>query len=206
VVGIDRLDSSSPRLEGVWLFLYLPEIPKLTMIPLYPSLQGGASSNDSVLEKNFHLTNEKRLDPVFVSSLRSLDLWWNSSIVLDETTLAEVIERLSGVSTNGQPINGIRAVAKLPLAWEKPQEAIRAQAALLAGLCKKENKPNTPLDVIGLFDKFSNHLSSDIDAGQLLQDWKSMSASGNSVNCEFPTMDQTTASHKRHPASLEAER
>jgi hypothetical protein len=190
IIAIDRFDKPFPRLEGVWLLLYLPDFPKLTLIPLYPSLQNNGSTKADSLEKSFRLTDKRQPDSTFFASIRSMDLWWNSYVVMDETASAYLIERISGVSTNGQPINGMRAVAKLPLAWENPQDAVRAQASLLAGLCKKENQPGTPLDLKNALSELSNHLSSDINPGQLIMDWKSMTTVDKFITCEFPTIDQ----------------
>jgi hypothetical protein len=179
VIGVDRLDTQTHRLESVWLVLYSPAAPSLTMLPLFPaSLEGGPAS-DEFLEKNFSLDERGSLAEDFKTALKSKDLWWSNYAVIDEAGLAELIDLVGGARENNEAVSGIRAVADVTPPWENRQTALRDQSRILEQLCQVSNKPSIAAQPAHILELFNNHLITDLAPELVISIWQDIRSSGN---------------------------
>lgn len=187
---VDSLDAANPRLEGLWLILFVPNSPSLTWLPLYPDGLIKSIDGNSQWYADFGLTPDGEIDSQFVSNLRSKDIWWNNYLVIDETGLVEIVNR--SLNVNGspaitpQPDAGVRIIANMPLAWEDPGEALKAQFDLLDSLCLSipaPNQPAGPADLLGLLD---HHLVTNLQAEEILSIRNNLRLTGGRL-CKFPT-------------------
>lgn len=201
IIGIDRLEAAEPRLESIWLALYVPTSPKITLMPIYPSLtqnQTGYKTNqDAALARGFGLDDKHKPDLSFLKSLQDRGLWWNNFIVLDELAMVQVIDLTDPVGEKGEmdqegayQLNGIRTLADLPLPWENPLAAVLSQAKLLADLCHEAPKvqSGTQVETSIFSDQLSHHLVTDINPDQIRKDWSNMMGIGTGISCEFPSL------------------
>jgi hypothetical protein len=190
IVMVDQLDARSPRLEGVWLLLYIPSTPPLTLLPLYPASLGGGPDQDRQMESSFRLTGDRLPDESFLDHLSSHDLWWSNIIVIDQIALAGAIELFGGVDLGSGRVNGIRAIASLPKAAQDPKGAVQAQAGMIKSLCQRPAQLPSAKDLLAAYQLFSDHLSLDFKVEAILEDWhlfKGIPA------CEFPTLTPAAA-------------
>jgi hypothetical protein len=201
IIGIDRLEAPGPRLEGIWLALYVPTNPKITLMPIYPSLtqnQTGYQANqDSTLTSEFGLDENRKPDSSFLKALQDRGLWWNNFVVLDELAMVQIIDLTNNIGERGDTVQehsyqltGIRALADLPLPWENPLAAVLSQAKLLADLCHQapEVQPAKEVETSIFSDQLSHHMVTDINADQVSKDWSSMMGIGTGISCEFPSL------------------
>lgn len=190
VAWVDHLDSASPRLEGLWLVLFVPDSPSLTWLPLYP---GGLIENidgNQNWSADFGLTQDGKLDPQFVADLRSKDVWWNNYLVIDDTGMVVIVNRNLNASEDPaitpQPDAGGRIIANMPLAWEDPAGALKAQFELLDRFClpsATSYRAASALDLIGPLD---HHLLTNLQADEILTIWNNLRLTGGRL-CKFPT-------------------
>lgn len=190
VAWVDRLDTSNPRLEGLWLILFVPDSPSLTWLPLYPhGLIENINSNPQWYT-DFKLTPDGEIDSQFVANLRSKDVWWNNYLVIDETGLIEIVNSSLNVNKNPaitpQPDAGLRIVANLPLPWENPSEALKAQFDLLNSLCLSTPASTQAVSVADLIGPLKDHLITDLKADEILSTWNNLRLTGGHL-CKFPT-------------------
>jgi len=201
IIGIDRLEAAEPRLESIWLALYVPTSPKITLMPIYPSLtqnQTGYQANqDATLAKGFALDDKYQPDLSFLKSLQNRGLWWNNFIVLDELAMVQIIDLTDPVGEKGETdqeqayqLNGIRTLADLPLPWENPLAAVLSQAKLLADLCHEapDVQSGKQVETSIFSDQLSHHLVTDINPEQIRKDWSNMMGIGTGISCEFPSL------------------
>lgn len=190
IIGVDDLESQTPRLESIWLLLYISPTPKFTLIPLYPSSYAGGVEQEDYLENTFRLGDDLKPDLAFLVAVQSIDIWWNHYVILDENAIAEIINLSSGDNAMNDPSFGSRTVANLPLAWENPEAAVLAQAELLNGLCHDFARNGSSKDLNEFLKSLNNHVSSDLNTTQLGAALKSLIATGSErVQCQFPTIN-----------------
>jgi hypothetical protein len=190
VAWVDSLDAENPRLEGLWLVLFVPNSPSLTWLPLYPDGLIGSIGGNPQWYADFRLTPEGEFDSQFVANLRSEDVWWNNYVVVDETGLVEIVNRSLNVmgspAITPQPDAGDRIIGNMPLAWEAPSEALKAQFDLLDSLCLSIPASTQAASQADLLDLLDHHLISDLQANEILSIQKNLRLTGGSL-CKFPT-------------------
>ena len=192
LIGIDQLGASRPRLESAWMVLYIPGDPSLTLVPVFPVAGAAPSSQYPDLQNKFELNPDHTPSRKFFDSLKSMNLWWDHYLVMDEMAVVELINRLGTVTAKSSPINGLRAVANLPLAWENPNAAVLAQATLLKEICREvaQVNPETRWNPSRILDELSDHLATDMTAIQLQSEWQALASSKGRLTCDFPTLSQ----------------
>lgn len=190
IAWVDRLDTSNPRLEGLWLVLFVPDSPSLTWLPLYPHGLIENINNNPQWYTDFSLTPDGEIDSQFVTNLRSKDVWWNNYLVIDETGLIEIVNSSLNVNKNPaitpQPDAGLRIVANLPLPWEDPSEALKAQFDLLDSLCLSTPASTQAASAADLIGPLKHHLITDLQADEILSTWNNLRLTGGRL-CKFPT-------------------
>jgi len=190
IIGVNNLEAESPRLESIWMLLYIPPTPQFTLIPIYPSPYAGGEELQNYLESTFALGKDLKPDPAFLVAVQSVNIWWNNYIILDETAMANVVNTASSDNVMNNPDFGSRTIANLPLAWEEPEAAVLAQAELLNGLCHDFARNNSANKLNISSKTFSNHVSSDLSAVQLTTMLQNMtSIKSEPFRCQFPTIN-----------------
>ncbi len=198
VIGVNHLESPSPVLEGVWLILYLPDMPRLTLMPIYPTVtrgqNGGQITADFALAQNFRLGPQSIPDPAFFQALSEIDVRWDNYLLIDEIALIDLIDFMGGLEkmpgingTQSEKITGVQAVALLQPTINNPGHALLSQMQIAQRLCRIPPSLSAPHERIPeLFDTLGKHLVTDLQPSQVLADFKSMLPAGGSLTCEFP--------------------
>jgi hypothetical protein len=193
LIGVDDVQAKAPRLEGVWLVLYLSGTPHFTLMPIYPGVpaaDGKVTSQDGALVKKFRSDPPGLPGPNFTAELKKRHLWWSGTILFDRQALTQIID---GVSTvEGVTEDEGLLVSNVPNAWKSPQPAKREQGRLAQALCQVA--AGLTVDDINQLDQlfllFSQHILSDIPREQAAAEMVGLLAQGEGITCEFPTMGQ----------------
>jgi hypothetical protein len=205
LIGVNHMESPSPELESVWLILYLPDMPRLTLMPLYPSIGSsnvrGQITADPSLAALFQAGTNSKPNSAFFEKLSQGDIHWDNFVLVDEIALIDLIDFLGGLETKSDPqvaesgkTNGIQALARLQPTAGNPQKALLSQTQLFQQLCRSASFLNAPPQRIPvLFQTISNHLVTDLDSEQVIVDLESMLSSGEEISCEFPFLGSLSA-------------
>ena len=195
LISIDQLTAPKPRLESVWMVLYIPGDPSITLVPIFPVAGSAPSSQYPDLQNKFELGPDHAPTKKFIEGLKALNLWWDHYLVLDEMAQVELINRLGQITTRNNPVNGLRAVANLPLAWVNPHGALLAQATLLKEICREvaQVNPDVKWGQSRLLEEMSDHLMTDMTMAQVQSEWKVMASSEGQLSCSFPTLSQAVS-------------
>ncbi len=99
LIGIDSFQAEEPRLEGVWMVLYLRDLPHFMLVPVYPNRTPG-EQNSAVVDQNlahlFTLEDNQTPGNLFFQALKDKELWWNGYLILDRAALSEIIALTAG--------------------------------------------------------------------------------------------------------------
>lgn len=191
MIGVDQLGVPSPHLEGVWLILYIPHFPQLTLMPIYPvGSHLGNQSNDPSLANLFNLGPDLSPNAKFLEAVQVGDLWWNNYVVFDKIASMRIVDFLGGVKIgSAENVDGMHAVVSLISTKDDPTAALISQARLSQELCHRAaSRSFTDVDLNDLFDLLSNHISTDINKERLIWDWLNLSKSGGGISCVYPSM------------------
>jgi hypothetical protein len=182
LIAVDRLNKTTPQIEGIWLFAYIPNYTTITPLPLFPS---DNSQLDAELVKAFRLTTDRKIAPEFWDFLQKHDHPTIDYIVFDEVAAASIINTYGGVSIKGKHLSGLEALAQVPKTWDDPQGSLQGQIAIMDSVCKSIfNNPTTP-DMDKFHKEIDNHILSNLDLGKKSMEWQKMIVSGNHKVCDF---------------------
>lgn len=186
-IAADDLQSSEPRLVGVWLVLYRPDVPSISLLSLYPSQPSATSTQKIDLAAAFSLTKEGAPSSSFFKALQDFHFNWNGYLLIDDTGVAAIIDWMQGITVDNQTIGGIEALNGLIRPWENTRLASETQRDYLMSACKR--MAQLPADsnwtslLTGLMPQ---HLRTDLSFDLILSDWKRLVSGPDPFSCEFP--------------------
>jgi hypothetical protein len=197
LIGVDDLETPAPRLESVWLVLYIAQTPHFTLMQIYPgrtSGSGDAGSPETDLESLFQSDPQGSPGPDFFTELKARGLWWSGYVILDRHALARAIDLiadLSGAGIDKALSPGSAAVARVPFAWHDPQGAYQGQVELVQNLCMAALNlyPDHISKLEDYFLLFDRHIMSDIGREKLAAEMVGMLVHNNRISCELPFLD-----------------
>lgn len=189
-IGVDHFRSQSPLLESIWLMIYLPSRFHLKLVPIYPTPFKQISNGSLPLTKIMEVNTQDRPTTDFFETLHSGDIWWNHYVLIDETGLIETINFLGGSGREIADLEGDKVIKTLPLPWLDRVSALQGQTSLLQGLCQQINEPSSrSSDINQILRLIPDHIKTDMDISDAVQNWSQLVSRGNQLDCEFPLTD-----------------
>jgi len=188
VIGVDRLDNPTPRLEGLWLMMNVAASNRITLLPLYPAPPGKEVMNTTQLITRFKLDAAGNPEADFLTVIQQSDFWWSNYAVLDQVGLAQLIDYNQGINLGDGPVGGGQAVASLPSASMDGLAALNGQSVLIQAICNQQSGKLITADVKQIFSQLSGHFKTDIKINTLIAEWQRPLTNSGHVTCEFPTL------------------
>jgi hypothetical protein len=203
VIGVDDLNARQPRLESIWLVIYLIDHPQAIFLPIYPPpTEGGRTGEADPLFPSLDPPDQARLagelfkaapdgspDLDSLEAHQAKNLWWSGYILVDEMGMAEVVEAARKLSADDlESTSGIRAVAEIPPAWTDPQGSLAGQVVLARTICRYLKGAPSDLDISPLLDIIPRHARTDLNLTRTISELKNMLSSPGGLSCEFPTV------------------
>ena len=194
LITADQLESHRPQLTGVWLVMYTPSEPSITLLPVYPA----PSMNRTVKE----LAREFRLDkrdgnlvPVsgFFDLIRNQIPRWSGYILLDEAALGELTDLMTrfGNPSSKPGTNPASQLGSESQVGEDPFLILIKQASHYQDLCwgvAQVGPMNDLTELPDLFTLQNGHFSTDLIPAQLLAEIQNLAGEGKNIVCDFPTL------------------
>lgn len=204
-VLVDEIQSSSPRLESVWVILYMPGDPRLTLMPIFPSATGNSPRVEEELLASFKIQWKGGAPAIhmdFLKALESMDFWWSGSVLLDEQALSQII---ASVEAQGRPaiwtrlFNGTQPEKEnapiFPARRDDKQAALLDQVNFYQELCwnaVKGASSGEDSEGFDILELMPDHLIIDFDFDQLKAELQDLRGHGSSLYCEFPVLSVQT--------------
>ncbi len=186
----DNLQSNAPRLIGVWFALYRPDLPKVTLIPLYPPNPANRASAGLDLSSSFKLTKEKTPDQEFVTAMKGFHAQWNGYILTDLEGVSRTVDWMQGIETSQGKMDGATAFTILTQSWDDPSGALQGQVLLLSGACASIAKLSIEANWSGLAGALSpDHMRTDLPLDMMITDWKALVSASDPLSCEIPVQN-----------------
>jgi hypothetical protein len=192
LIGVDSFQAEEPRLEGVWMILYLRDTPHFMLVPIYPSQMQDENHSalvDQNLARLFSLEDGQIPNTLFLQALQDKQLWWDGYIVLDKSALVEILAMTSSESGTTSQSQQPPAI-NLAEIEEAPMRALLVQAQLAQELCRNSgvmiasDKNRFP----GLIAQASAHIRTDLDLAEIAGEVVEALRHGGGISCEFPSL------------------
>ena len=205
VVAVDEIGAERPRLEGVWLILYLPDLPHVTLMPVYPEVISDGRTlmvkADAKLADKFDLTPDKLPIPAFFESVAAKNIWWNNYLILEKSTLEKLVDSMGGMENTNHnsrealaEYSGSQAVDMLTSTQVDPQAGLLSQAQFAQRMCRKSSQPLFSAGKIRFtYALLKEHLITDLGPEQIAADFEGMLQRGGGISCEFPSLALVSA-------------
>lgn len=189
VVFIDELRSPTPRLHGVWLLVSHPDIPNLSLLPLYPGIHHGGSSTNRSLAESFRFDSVSQIEEGFFQALHQMEIQWSDYLVLDESAVKALLEFVYRSSFDGGGSPSLVETLQLPTALDNPQASLFRQVGLAMELCNRPMNPLLQADLATITSLTAGHLRATFGA----LEWGRYQKYGARLTCDFPTLERQAA-------------
>lgn len=201
LVGVDDLQKPEPMLESVWLILYLPDLPQITWMPLYPQVlktpAGSRIQASAALKGAFAVQQGSAPGQEFLGLLEQDGLWWSHYVIIDRAGAIELIDLLGGVEEisalrPSEPVkmSGQQAISELRPTNDDLQGSLFSQANLIQQLCRIPPKSYLNLNRAQLImQRMHGHFVTDLTAEHVIDDLQLMIQSGGGFVCDFPSIN-----------------
>jgi len=200
VVAVDEIGAERPRLEGVWLILYLPDLPHVTLMPVYPEVITDGHTlivkADEELAGEFDLTPDKVPSPAFFESVAAKNIWWNNYLLLEKSTLEKLVDSMGGMENTNHnshealaEYSGSQAVDMLTSTQVDPQAGLLSQAQFAQRMCRKNSQPLFSAGNLRFtYSLLKEHIITDLRPEQIVADLEGMLQRRGGISCEFPSL------------------
>ncbi len=188
LIQANDLTLSRPQLIGIWLLLYYPNYPKLTLLLLYPPMGGINDFKARGLEQKFSIGPDGAPGTDFKSALDSFGFKSNGYMLIDNYGVTQWIDWLGGISYNDQGgnQNGMAVLNKLPPMGQNDKNTGIWLKQVSNGVCHKIGQIPVDANWTTLFNGIApDHFHSDLSLDLLLGDWKQIKSQGNTITCEL---------------------
>jgi hypothetical protein len=189
VILVDSLSTSEARLEGLWLVGKLASNPRLVFFPIFPASKDGDPEGWS---GKFSLDGDGRPSTTFVQNLQAKNIYWDNYVVVDHTSLAELIELSGRIAWDGKQLSGPDVVAKMPLARLEPKAALQTQAFIAQELCHNTAALMHSADPALLWGLLTHRMRSDLELTSVQSASNDFTLIVGGPSCEFPTFQEIT--------------
>ena len=192
IVGVTTMDENA-RLESLWLATYFPNNSPIRLMPIYPNEKGAHTGLGFQISQVFGLEFERgdiNLPSQFVQLLIDHNYWWSGYILLDQYAAVQILNFLTSSETNGSEDRGQQALAGIASVTNQSRAAYFQQAALLQDTCWKLAELPSSTDWSSLDELIPDHLFTDLDPRQLIEDWQLFMSYPHTPLCEFPLFEQ----------------
>lgn len=182
---VDDFSAARPQLRGVWLLARAPYTPQVTFLPVYPLDDLAAAPAQRRLEEAFRAPAGDGLPSEFAQELQSRGIWWHDYLIVDEASLANLIDALGGIDLGDDRMSGKQALAQMT-AVQNSASALEAQARLARAICSRSAQRWRVGETASAARLFGG-VRSDLSSAELLTAWQGALQPGGFA-CEFPTI------------------
>jgi len=195
----DNLSVSHPHLESIWLVLSIPPESKLVIMPILPSMSNEDNGMYKQLGGVFRIIKNdtgQQLDPAFLRLVSSREIWWTGYLVLDRSSLAQILDILDHPSQGDSQAlldipNGNLIMDSLPDARKDPALALSRQINIFREICwRTSNLDSITADqlVRNSPDLLTGHLVTDLKQDPAHVEFQNFHIPFGGFSCEFPTL------------------
>ena len=193
IVTVDDLKDNRARLDSIWLILYVPNLPEITLIPVYPEISStGDGLNidlDNDLQAKFNLEPGAIIDPIFMTHLREFGITWSKYFILDRSTINQINQYATDLHKEFPPSsNREESSSIIPNVELTQTERILFQAEIAQNICHRYAEIMlTPDTVLRYFPRVLDRIETDLNAQEAAYEIWTIEEAMAGFSCVFPS-------------------
>lgn len=185
VINIDEFDRS-PHLKSVWMLMYFPDSPSVTLLPVFPAPVELDPDSGGFYEGHFDLSAAGKPTADFLSALMEQNIWWDGYIVLDSVARHALSQSLTSGAFQIPSAKPKGIFAGFVETLSGKSEDLNQQTTLLAQFCNQVSRHGTQVNLTRALGSIGAHYRTDLNLIRLQQDWHSLLNAKRSLSCDFP--------------------
>lgn len=193
IITVDDLSANGARLDTIWLILYIPNLPEITLIPIYPKINPSEDSIEVVLDYDlktqFKLEPRGILDPMFLALLRENGVSWSKYIILDRATINQIDQFATNLKIdNPTGSNHDDLSSIIPDKELTPTERILSHAKIAQNVCQHYTELMlTPDTVLRYFPRLVQSIETDFNTQEAAYEIWTIEEAMAGFKCGFPS-------------------
>ncbi len=193
IITVDDLKDNGARLDSIWLILYVPNLPEITLIPVYPEISstgdGLKIDLDNDLRAKFKLESGAIIDPIFLTHLREYGITWSKYIILDRSTIIKINQYATDLHKEFPPSSYREEPRSLiPNVELTLSERILFQAEIAQNICHRYAEfMLTPDTVLRYFPRVLDRIETDLTAQEAAYEIWTIEEAMAGFSCVFPS-------------------
>lgn len=187
VIKVNQLDSPDPALESIWLLITHPEIPNLTLVPVYPTAKIDSTSGEPTWIKLFSITANQIPNEEFLNALHEQFLWQNYLIIdaKGASAVQKILQQYSEKFHSGE-IHSDQNI--LPASNSDIGISLEKQIKEWNTVCHEITSITDLSKIDELLLQISPYIHTNINWDDIVQQWALASHEDFHLGCEFPTL------------------
>ena len=187
IITVDQLDLYEPVLKGVWLLITYPEIPNLTLVPVYPDVKIDSSSGELPWIKLFSMAENQIPNEEFLNALHEQFLWQNYLIIdaKGASAVQKILQQYSEKFHSGE-IHSDQNI--LPASNSDIGISLEKQIKEWNTVCHEITSITDLSKIDELLLQISPYIHTNINWDDIVQQWALASHEDFHLGCEFPTL------------------
>ncbi len=137
------------------------------------------------MQEVFSLDAQGGLSAAFQQAIRERGVWWDGYLVLDRTSLVEVIELTGGVDLEEGWLSGVQMTSLLETATPNPRAQIGLQAMVIQQFCQSGKYMFQNIDPKILASLILDSAVSDFSIEDFSTGWVTLQDSQGGLTCEL---------------------
>jgi hypothetical protein len=194
LAGVDKLESTQPQLESLWLLTYYLDGRPIQLLPIYPFKNNSQQPSEAQILDTFSVVKGQesaQLNPEFLRLLAESGFWLSGYLLMDDHATASVINLLGGLPTDSGLCTGEQILKTIHPATEQPQNAHDQQAILLGQACLTLSRMPTQPQWQTILELIPEHIITDLQPLRLLNEIQILASDLTQLRCEFPSVPVT---------------
>jgi hypothetical protein len=136
ILGIDKLDTTDPRLMAVWVLTYRQPASNVFLLGL--PLDYMPASGGEPLGQRFAYDGTANPAPSFLQAIaEAVPLPLDAIALLDQQAYAAVVDFAGGIELNGSHLSGQQVISVFSLLENDPKALLRTQEQILQALAQQ---------------------------------------------------------------------
>ena len=186
IITIDNFDAEEPKLDGIWLALFLPINSTASFIPIIPTRSVENLIFEQIVIDNFYLKTNKTLGSAFVNILNQNKIYWDNIIIIDSIGWSELVTSIASYNI----ASGFEKIDLINSNITKPNNILNStniQAQVIQHICL--NQPFSNGHEIFETLLHSKHIFTDLKNNILDNFINGDSHYSYGLVCKFPTLE-----------------
>ena len=188
IIGVDDMNRVDAQLESIWLAAYAENSSKITLIPVFPSLDD--PDQNQILSDSFSIEQDKPSE-AFWDEMRKDNFWWKGYFISDKDSTISLIDSLGGIEMDNQQMDGLQAVGSITSWKDDSQISLHQQRILFGSVCDRFLAYHFPrLKTIN--DIVDQNFLADKRTKIFIANMIANIKTNGSIACDFPTLTQAS--------------